>query len=71
LGWHWCNATPFNLVLINWTILGPTQKKYGRNGMWTSNALKHLKLFAGKIIMIVLGVKTNSCVEYNEAMRCL
>jgi hypothetical protein len=84
LGWHWCNATPFNLVLINWTILGPTQKNYGRdgncfqcpivaktNGMWTSYALKHLKLFVRKNIMIVLGVKTNSYVEYNEAMRCL
>jgi hypothetical protein len=84
LGWHWCNAIIFNLVLFNWTILGPIQEIYGRhgnwfqspiiaktNGVWTFSVLKHLKLCAGKIIMIVLGVKTNTCVEYNEAMGCL
>jgi hypothetical protein len=34
----------------------------------TYDVLKHLKLFTRQIIMTVLGVKTYTCVEYNEVM---
>ncbi len=32
----------------------------------TYDALKHLKLFTKQFAMIVLGAKTNTCVEYND-----
>jgi hypothetical protein len=37
----------------------------------TYDVLKHLKLFIIQIVMIVLGSKTYTCVEYNEVTRHL